>query len=36
MGLNTRRKFSNGDKIKILHEGSINSVPQTLRKYGIG
>ena len=36
MGLNTRRKFSDDDKIKILQEGSINGVPQTLRKYGIG
>ncbi len=35
MGLNTRRKFSDDDKIKILQEGSINGVPQTLRKYGI-
>ena len=36
MGLNLRRKFSDDDKIKILQEGSINGVPQTLRKYGIG
>ena len=36
MGLNTRRKFSNNDKIKILKEGSVNGVPQTLRKYSIG
>jgi transposase-like protein len=36
MGLNLRRKFSDDDKIKILQEGSVNGVPQTLRKYGIG
>ena len=36
MGLNTRRKFTDEDKIKILQEGSINGVPQTLRKYEIG
>jgi transposase-like protein len=36
MGLNLRRKFSDDDKIKILQEGTINGVPQTLRKYGIG
>ena len=36
MGLNIRRKFSDDDKIKILQEGSINGVTQTLRKYGIG
>ena len=35
MGLNLRRKFSDDDKIKILQEGSINGVPQTLRKYDI-
>ena len=36
MELNLRRKFSDDDKIKILQEGSINGVPQTLRKYDIG
>lgn len=36
MGLNLRRKFSDDEKINILQEGSINGVPQTLRKYEIG
>ena len=36
MGLNTRRKFSDEEKIQILQEGTVNGVPQTLRKYEIG
>ena len=36
MGLNTRRKFTDEDKIQILQEGMVNGVPQTLRKYEIG
>lgn len=36
MSLNIGRKFSDDDKIKILQEGTVNGVPQTLRKYGIG
>ena len=35
MELNTIRKFSDDDKIKILQEGLINGIPRTLRKYGI-
>ena len=36
MGLNTRRKFTDEEKIQILQEGTVNGVPQTLRKYEIG